>query len=295
MKKIISILVLALFAVCVTNAQEMSRSIKAGAWRKILEENVTYTIEPVGNNIIIKEGEMNLHSIVIPDSIIFSSIDATIDEGVMINGVKWATRNLAAHGKFADKPEDRGALFQWGRKGDGHEQRTSPNYPTDNTNGEEGVVSGAENFDIHGQIVKTHEAYGKFIKQMYSPRDWRDPQINTLWNAGSETVPVKTANDPCPVGWRAPTATEFESLGNGSWTNAPVHGRNFGSGTDILFLPAAGERDFRTGAVLYEGYGYYWSVTTSSNFSRSLAISSGSCFVVSRFRAYGYSVRCVAE
>ncbi|MDR0232687.1 MAG: Ig-like domain-containing protein, partial [Dysgonamonadaceae bacterium] len=69
--------------------------------------------------------------------------------GIVINGVKWATHNLASHGKFVEKPEDYGALFQWGRKGDGHEQRTSSNYPTNDYSQENGVVSGT-GLDAHG-------------------------------------------------------------------------------------------------------------------------------------------------
>jgi uncharacterized protein (TIGR02145 family) len=38
------------------------------------------------------------------------------DGGVVINGVKWATRNLAAPGTFAAKPEDAGMFYQWNRK-----------------------------------------------------------------------------------------------------------------------------------------------------------------------------------
>ena len=35
------------------------------------------------------------------------------DEGVVIKGVKWATRNLAEKGKFENGPEDLGGLFTW--------------------------------------------------------------------------------------------------------------------------------------------------------------------------------------
>jgi len=35
------------------------------------------------------------------------------DSGVIINGVKWATRNVAAPGKFAVNPEDAGMFYQW--------------------------------------------------------------------------------------------------------------------------------------------------------------------------------------
>jgi len=40
----------------------------------------------------------------------------TYDEGVVINGVKWATRNVDAPGAFAAKPEDPGMFYQWNRK-----------------------------------------------------------------------------------------------------------------------------------------------------------------------------------
>jgi uncharacterized protein (TIGR02145 family) len=40
----------------------------------------------------------------------------TTDPGVVINGVRWATRNVAAPGTFANKPEDAGMFYQWNRK-----------------------------------------------------------------------------------------------------------------------------------------------------------------------------------
>ena len=38
------------------------------------------------------------------------------DGGMMINGVRWATRNVASPGAFADLPEDPGMFYQWNRK-----------------------------------------------------------------------------------------------------------------------------------------------------------------------------------
>jgi hypothetical protein len=176
----------------------------------------------------------------------------SIDDGVIVYGIKWATRNLAAHGKFVEKPEDLGALFQWGRAGDGHEQRVSPNYPTDDTSEENGKVIGSENFDEYGQILNLHPAFGKFIKQKDQPWDWRSPQIDTLWNVGDEYTPIKPINDPCPEGWRLPTPDEIEILKYcvSEWTDSPAAGRLFGSGTDILFLPAAGLRTLYNGSIL---------------------------------------------
>jgi uncharacterized protein (TIGR02145 family) len=37
-------------------------------------------------------------------------------ESVVINGVRWATRNVAEPGTFAANPEDSGMFYQWNRK-----------------------------------------------------------------------------------------------------------------------------------------------------------------------------------
>ncbi|MCL2328193.1 MAG: fibrobacter succinogenes major paralogous domain-containing protein, partial [Bacteroidetes bacterium] len=39
----------------------------------------------------------------------------TTDTGVVINGVKWATRNVDAFGTFVDTPESTGMFYQWNR------------------------------------------------------------------------------------------------------------------------------------------------------------------------------------
>jgi len=43
------------------------------------------------------------------------SQDNKAEEGVVINGVKWATRNVDAPGTFAAKPEDTGMFYQYNR------------------------------------------------------------------------------------------------------------------------------------------------------------------------------------
>ena len=42
--------------------------------------------------------------------------NATHDEGVVINGIRWATRNVDAPGTFAPRPESSGMFFQWNRR-----------------------------------------------------------------------------------------------------------------------------------------------------------------------------------
>ena len=53
------------------------------------------------------------------------------DEGVVINGVKWATRNVDKPGTFAANPENAGMLFQWNRR-----VGWSANDPMVNSNGD---------------------------------------------------------------------------------------------------------------------------------------------------------------
>ena len=43
-------------------------------------------------------------------------LDPTFDEGIVINGIRWATRNVDAPGTFAPTPESAGMFFQWNRK-----------------------------------------------------------------------------------------------------------------------------------------------------------------------------------
>jgi uncharacterized protein (TIGR02145 family) len=41
--------------------------------------------------------------------------NGSVDEGVVISGVRWATRNVDAPGTFAASPEAVGQFYQWGR------------------------------------------------------------------------------------------------------------------------------------------------------------------------------------
>ncbi len=42
--------------------------------------------------------------------------NTTFDEGIVINGIKWATRNVDKPGTFAPNPESSGMFYQWNRK-----------------------------------------------------------------------------------------------------------------------------------------------------------------------------------
>ena len=49
------------------------------------------------------------------DSLVFIDDPLTFDKWVMINGVKWATRNVSSPGTFAATPEASGMFYQWNR------------------------------------------------------------------------------------------------------------------------------------------------------------------------------------
>ena len=140
-----------------------------------------------------------------------------------------------------------------------------------------------------------------------SPYDWLSPQDDNLWNAGTESNPVKTEYDPCPEGWRVPTYSELDNLSDyySSWTTDENGQRGYwfsGSGSyssnsPRIFLPAAGDRLADSGGAYNRGLsGYYWSSRPSSYYSYYLRFGSGDVDVdYSGYRAYGHSVRCVQE
>ncbi len=130
------------------------------------------------------------------------------------------------------------------------------------------------------------------------------------WNTtnptdGSWTDGAKTANDPCPTGYRIPTKAEWDSVlthnvisNVGTFNNSTTNyeaGKKFG---DQLTLPAASGRDSNDGSLVSRGdVGVYWSSTEfEAEFAWNLFFTSD--FAITSYvgnRAYGYSVRCIAE
>jgi len=186
-------------------------------------------------------------------------------------GRTWMDRNLGA-GRAATSMDDEqayGDLYQWGRAADGHQKRNS------------GTTSTLSSTDKPG-----HE---DFILSPDSPFDWRSPQNDNLWQ-GANGI-----NNPCPDGYRIPTAAEWEAEIQ-SWISDDASGA-FAS---PLKLPVAGTRSLGSGSLYVVGllgsHGYYWSSSSiTSSGAQPLAFDSGDADMGSVYRAHGYSVRCIKD
>lgn len=193
-----------------------------------------------------------------------------LEEGEVENpttGKIWMDRDLGAS-QVATSSTDAAAygdLYQWGRATDGHEKRNS------------GTSSVLSNSDTPG--------HGNFILESDATYDWRSPQNNNLWQG------VNGINNPCPNGYRLPTATEWDAERT-SWSSNNASGA-FAS---PLKLSLAGNRWSITGQLLNVGiHGSYWSSTVSGIASRCLFIFSNSAYVDDRRRSNGDSVRCIKD
>jgi uncharacterized protein (TIGR02145 family) len=156
-------------------------------------------------------------------------------------------------------------LYQWGRRTDGHQCRTSPTT---------GTLSSVD-----------QPAHGSFIFAPNALYDWRSLQNANLWQG------VNGVNNPCPSGYRLPTETELnnETL---SWSS----NNSAGAFASPLKWPMAGYRHYHDGSIMNDGFiGEYWSSTVSGTTARELSFQSCCASIYSSKRASGFSVRCLKE
>jgi uncharacterized protein (TIGR02145 family) len=180
-------------------------------------------------------------------------------------GKIWMDRNLGAS-QAATSSSDASAygdLYQWGRRNDGHQCRTSATTST---------------------LTSTDQAAnGNYILAPNSPYDWRSPQNVNLWQG------VNGVNNPCPSGYRIPTEAEFnaERL---SWSSQ----NSAGAFASPLKFPMTGSRNYSDGLIYDVGtYGYCWSSTVNSTNSTLLYINGSSGIMFNYHRSHGFSVRCM--
>ncbi|MDR3704664.1 MAG: hypothetical protein P4L28_02005 [Paludibacteraceae bacterium] len=190
--------------------------------------------------------------------------------GVVINGVRWATRNVAAPGTFATNPEDAGMFYQWNSK---------------------------VGWSATGEIGSITATDGSTTWNSSWTGGYTSPSSSDTWTS---------TNDPSPVGWRVPTYVEIKTLLDTTkvtttWItqSSSVYGRKFTDKTtgNSIFLPAPGFRVFDSGTLVLDGlYGGYWSNTTLvSRLAYDLDFgSSGADWYLNK-RADGFSVRSVIK
>ena len=200
-------------------------------------------------------------------------------------------QNLGATGginPFSPEAGNHGAKYQWGSTGLAAEQGTR-------------WISQATDQNTPGTL-------SGWLTTSNKPAN--------AWNNGTEAAPVKSANDPCNVGYRIPTKTELAGLianntvdRTGSWTNSTtnyttaLYFKN-PEGLRTLMFPIAGYRERAGGSPITNRgeYGYYWTGTydgtTTPNASYySMFISNAAVALQGNggYPEYGFSVRCIAE
>jgi uncharacterized protein (TIGR02145 family) len=188
-------------------------------------------------------------------------------------GKIWMDRNLGASQVATSSIDTNsyGDLYQWGRGADGHHCRNS------------GTTTTLSSTDILGN--------SGFINASTTPYDWRSGQNGNLWQG------VNGTNNPCPIGYRLPTETEWDNE-RLSWVLAPISSTNTSAGAfaSPLKLPMAGYRNFNLGSLSNVGTnGVYWSSTVRSTSSRGLGFNTGNAYIFTVYRANGFSVRCLKD
>ena len=149
--------------------------------------------------------------------------------------------------------------------------------------------------------------------------DWLVKADPTLWNNNG----VKSLYDPCPHGWRVPTADEFAVLTLSDSEDAMDHsvarkrfGWHLSDGNGEYFYPACGRRRYTDGKIENMSYkegvypaqpepweGYYWTSTTTADgkaiclyfdlTTPSRAVNNKFDIAHSACKANGLQVRCV--
>ncbi|MDX9748839.1 MAG: FISUMP domain-containing protein [Paludibacter sp.] len=194
-----------------------------------------------------------------------TTASSTVSTVISPTGKVWMDRNLGASrvAISSSDTEAYGDLYQWGRGTDGHEKRnssTTNSLSSTNTPG-----------------------HNKFILSSSGNLDWRSTQNNNLWQGSSGT------NNPCPTGFRLPTASEWEAE-RLTWNTKNTSGA-FNSSLKITI---SGGRNYINGSLFnVDSFGYYWSSSANGSTSQNLIINSNNASVNSEFRAMGLSIRCI--
>ena len=190
-------------------------------------------------------------------------------------GKTWMDRNLGASRK-AESATDYlayGQLYQWGRGNDGHAD----------INWASGTSASSASSTTTTISTTDNPGNSSFILKSASPFNWRAPQNDNLWQG------VNGVNNPCPAGYRLPTATELaDEVTAYNITNSAT------AFASPLKFTVPGYRSNSTGELVNVGSsGYYWSSSVSSTAATGRIFRADGTLDFSYPRAFGYSVRCI--
>jgi uncharacterized protein (TIGR02145 family) len=195
------------------------------------------------------------------------TITTVVDLISSSTGKTWMDRNLGATQAATSSTDaaSYGDYYQWGRAKDGHEIKTSDTTASSSNSADPG----------HGKFIKAdigiNNSWAQFVGQ------------DNLWKSGF--------NDPCPTGYRVPTAVELQAELD-SW------GSDSTVAFSVLKLPLSGARDHTTFQMVQQTvFGFFWSSTVSSFNAKALLFNSTSYTVIfnDTVRAFGLPVRCIKK
>lgn len=223
---------------------------------------LVYCTDCNNKGIYVYDGATFKHSSSAATAVTTTTVVAVLGAG----GATWMDRNLGAS-RVATSQTDSysyGDLYQWGRFTDGHQSRTSSTVNT--------------NSDID------NPPHGDWITEPHNPYDWRTPQNDNLWQG------VNGINNPCPIGYRLPTETEWITEFQ-AWSSQDATG-GFNS---PLKLSLGGERSSNDGDLINVGNtGYYWTSTVNNgSWANRLNVSFVANINKYGARGGGASVRCI--
>jgi len=247
-----------------------------------LTDGLTYSFYVVANNLLGNSSASTISSITMPsingNAVCDGNGYIDVIELTSSTGKVWMDRNLGAS-RVALSSTDYyayGCLYQWGRSNDGH---ASINWSSSTS----GTPANGTTSSLSSTISPSNAS---FVTNLSTPNDWLSSQNNSLWQYSTDT------NNPCPSGFRLPTAAEYATeFSVYDITNATTAFSN-GPGNGFKFV-MPGMRYGSDGSLSNSGsIGNYWTQSVNSTNATGNTIAS-TVSSASNSRANGLSVRCI--